>query len=117
MKKASEKLALINQLMSQLEKKYPAETNAFMSFMKKTEAGPALGGKENELINVALSVAAQCEWCIALHVKQAIGVGATRDEIIEAGYLAVLMHGGPALMYLIYVVEALDEFLPDGEDD
>ena len=33
--------------------------------------------------------------------------------MIEAGFQAVLMHGGPALMYLVVLFKALDEFLPE----
>jgi len=110
MEKSSEKLEEINQILIRLKKKYPVETDAFMNFMKQTEAGPALGHKEKEIINIALSVAAQCEWCISLHVKYALAAGATEDEIVEAAYLAVLMHGGPALMYIIPLMEAIDEF-------
>ncbi len=78
--------------------------------MGKAEAGPALSLKQKELVNVALSVAAQCEWCIALHVKNALNAGASRDELVEAGFLAVLMHGGPALMYLTPLLDAVNEF-------
>ena len=55
----------------------------------------------------------QCQWCIAFHVKHASAAGATRDQIAEAGFMAVLMHGGPALMYLVPLFKALDEFLPE----
>ena len=104
-----------NQLIGELRQQYPGEMNAFLHFMRKTEDGPALTHREKELINVALSVAAQCKWCIALHVKSASEAGATRDEIMEAGFQAVLMHGGPALMHLVLLTEALDEFLPEGD--
>lgn len=106
-----------NELIAQLRKQYPGETNAFLHFMRKTEDGPALSHREKELINVALSVAAQCEWCIALHVKSAFEAGATRDEIMEAGFQAVLMHGGPALMHLVLLSEALDEFQPPAAEE
>ncbi|MCL4307900.1 MAG: carboxymuconolactone decarboxylase family protein, partial [Candidatus Thermoplasmatota archaeon] len=36
--------------------------------------------------------------------------GATRGELMEAGFVAVVMHGGPALMYLGPLVEAVNEF-------
>jgi AhpD family alkylhydroperoxidase len=70
-----------------------------------------------ELINVGLAVGAQCEWCIAFHVKQAIKAGASRDEMIEAGFMAVVMHGGPAYMYMTPLLEAVDEFLPATESN
>lgn len=110
----AERLQEITSLIEQLKEKYPAEINAFLNFMQKAEAGPALNVRQKELINVALSVAGQCEWCIALHVRHAAEAGATRDEIVEAAFMAVLMHGGPALMYLTPLCHALDEFLPEG---
>ena len=109
------KLNEVATLIEDLQKDYPTETNAFLGFMKKAEAGKALPLREKELINVALAIAGQCDWCIAVHVKHAIDAGASRDEIVESGFMAVIMHGGPALMYLIPLLEAVDEFLPTGE--
>ncbi len=100
----------VQNLIKSLRKGYPAETNAFLVFMKKAESGPALDRKQKELINISLSVAAQCEWCIAFHVKNAFEAGATKDEIVEAGFQAVLMHGAPALMHLVLLLRAIDEF-------
>ncbi|EQD56132.1 carboxymuconolactone decarboxylase-related protein, partial [mine drainage metagenome] len=54
-----------------------------------------------------MAVAAQCEWCIAFHVKSAVGLGATRGELMEAGFVAVVMHGGPGLTYLKPLVDAV----------
>ena len=105
-----DRLKDIESLLSTLERSHPDEVRAFMNFMGKAESGPALTSRQKEVINVALSVAAQCEWCIAFHVKQALDAGASRDELIEAGFLAVLMHGGPAMMYLTPVLKAIDEF-------
>ncbi len=109
----TEKLRDIKKLVGELQLNYPLETNAFLGFMQKAEAGKALGIKEKELINVALSVAAQCEWCIAIHVQHAASAGASRDEVVEAGFMAIIMHGGPAFMYMIPLMEAINEFLPE----
>ncbi len=105
-----ERLQDIESLLSTLGTSHPNEVQAFMNFMGKAESGPALSSKQKELVNVALSVAAQCEWCIAFHVKQAVDAGAGRDELIEAGFLAVLMHGGPAMMYMTPLLKAIEEF-------
>lgn len=99
-------------LTKSLRENYPTETNAFLGFLNKAESGKALGLREKELINVALAVAARGVWCIAFHVQQAVKDGASRDEIMESGFMAVLMHGGPAYMYMTPLLEALDEFLP-----
>lgn len=110
---AHEKLDEIMALTKTLRKDYPTETNAFLGFLNKAESGKALGIRDKELINVALAVAAQCEWCIAFHVEQAIKSGADRDEIIEAGFMAIIMHGGPAYMYMTPLLNAIDEFMPE----
>jgi len=117
MNNIAEKLADTTQLIEQLKRDYPTETNAFLSLTARAEAGKALSIKEKELINVALSVAGQCEWCIAIHVKHALAVGASRDELVEAGFMAVIMHGGPALMYLTPLLQAVDEFSLQGIED
>ncbi len=111
-----EKLNQIMTLTERLEKDYPTETRGFLSFLKRAEAGKALDIRQKELINVGLAVAAQCEWCIAFHVEEAVKGGASRDEIVEAGFMAVIMHGGPAYMYMTPLMQAVDEFAPAAVD-
>ncbi len=100
----------IMSLTTQLREDFPTETEAFLGFLNKAESGKALDIKTKELINIGLAVAAQCEWCISFHVKQAMENGASRDEIVEAGFMAVIMHGGPAYMYMTPLMRAIDEF-------
>jgi AhpD family alkylhydroperoxidase len=107
---ATGKLKKIDRFLDKLGKDYPSETQAFMNFMQKAEGGEALDMKTKELINIGISISAQCEWCIAFHARNALDAGATRDEIMSAGFMAVLMHGGPALMYMMHLCEALDDF-------
>lgn len=110
MRDTKEKLREIKTLIGKLEKDVPTQIKAFTQFMQATEKSTVIDNKSRELINVALSISAQCEWCIALHVKGAVDAGATKEEILEAAMQAVLMHGGPALMYMIPVEDAIEEF-------
>ena len=105
-----EKLQEIKKLIGELQKDAPEEINAFLNFLQKAEKDSAISAKNKELINVALSVAAQCEWCIAFHTQNAIKLGASKEELIEAGMQAVVMHGGPALMYMTPLLNAIEEF-------
>jgi AhpD family alkylhydroperoxidase len=107
-----DKLNEIMTLTKRLQKEYPVETRGFLNFLQHAEEGKALDIKQKELINVGLAVAAQCEWCIAFHVEGAIKAGASRDEIVEAGFMAVIMHGGPAYMHMTPLLQAVDEFSP-----
>ena len=70
----------------------------------------ALSVKVKELISVAIGVVIGCPPCIAAHVKSAIGEGATKKEIFEAGEVAGLMGGGVALAHLRHLIDACDQF-------
>ena len=85
MPEMQDRIMQIEKLTERLKEQYPAEINSFLSFMGKAEGSPALSKTQKELINVGLAVAAQCEWCIALHVHGAVKAGASRDEIMSAG--------------------------------
>jgi alkylhydroperoxidase/carboxymuconolactone decarboxylase family protein YurZ len=47
--------------------------------------------------------------CVALHVENAASLGASREEILQAAFMAVAMGGSPKLKYLMYVFEALED--------
>ena len=68
----------------------------------------ALTVVEKELIAISIGLAVRCESCIYAHVKAALTAGATREQILEAAGVSLLMQGGPTYTYLPRVVEALD---------
>ncbi len=68
----------------------------------------ALSLKYKELIALAIGCALRCEPCINLHVKKCLDVGATKEEILDAASVAVMMQGGPAFTYLPKVLDALE---------
>lgn len=88
----------------------PDQMKAWNYFTSLYGQEGALSPRHKELTAVSLSVYARCEWCIATHVKSALQLGATNQEIIEATWIAVLMGGGPSLMYAQRVLQALEEF-------
>ena len=109
-RKESDKLQEIQNLMKYLGTEVPENMNAFGSFIQSVQKDGKLSLKVKELISIALSVSSQCEWCIPYHARMALQNGATEDEILEAGMVAVLMSGSPALMHMILLKKALEEF-------
>lgn len=61
-----------------------------------------------ELIALSIGLAERCENCLYAHVRAALKAGATREQVIEAAGVAVMMGGGPVYTYLPRVIEALD---------
>ena len=110
MEDMNENLKEVKESLTQLGEEYPDLMKAFSSFMGAVEKEGALSHKIKELISVALSVVKECKWCIAFHVKNALDAGATKEEILEACFVAALMGGGPALMYTQLAVKAIDDY-------
>ena len=106
-KKRAEEFMNTMQQIGATDKNY---LDAVMNLMKEAEKPGALSTKEKELISVALGIAAHCEYCIALHVKNALDAGANRQEILEAAFVAGLMGGGPNIAYIGHVLDALDAY-------
>lgn len=67
---------------------------------------------EKELIALAIGLAVRCENCIYSHIQACLKAGATREQILEAAGVAVLMQGGPTYTYLPRVLEALEVLQP-----
>ena len=106
---AEERLKEINEFLQRMSKEFPEQAKALMLFIRRVEEKGYLDTKTKELISVALGVAKHCQWCIAFHAKNALDAGAKPEEIIEAGWVAALMDGGPGLMYMIPLVKFVDE--------
>ncbi|MEA3485862.1 MAG: carboxymuconolactone decarboxylase family protein [Candidatus Aerophobetes bacterium] len=105
-----ETLNEVEQTLRKFSQLTPDQVKEFQDLMEAIEKKGALDPKQKELIAIALSVGVQCKWCIAFHVQRALKEGATKEEILEATWVAVLMGGGPALMYSQLVLKALEEF-------
>jgi len=82
----------------------------FIGFFDSTERKGVLSEKTKELISIALAMNAHCLPCVALHVSNAIDSGATKQEILEASEVAVLMGGSPSFVYIKNVLDACEEF-------
>jgi AhpD family alkylhydroperoxidase len=88
-----------------------AETmQAFTALHRAATQPGALDTKTKELIALAIGVATRCDGCVAFHTHDALRAGATEAEIMETLGVAVLMGGGPSVMYATHVIEAMQEF-------
>lgn len=69
-----------------------------------------MSAKVKELLALAIAVTVRCDGCIAFHVQDALRAGATREEIVEGLGVAILMGGGPAVIYAAQALTAVDQF-------
>jgi len=104
----------VSKSLKQLRADIPNVTSAFSALAQAAGAGGALDRKTKELIATALGVAARCDACIGFHIEALVKVGATRQELSEALGMAVVMGGGPSLMYAAEAMAAWDEYAGHG---
>ena len=86
--------------------------SGFARLHKKSVEAGVLDAKTKELMALAIGIAVRCEGCIAYHMHDAIQAGATRPEVLETIGVAIMMGGGPASIYAVHAMEAIDQFLP-----
>lgn len=86
----------------------PDAVKGFGTLFQAVMKDGALTLREKELIALGIGLALRCEPCINLHVQKSLEAGATREQVMEAAEVAVMMQGGPCFTFLPKVVEALD---------
>ena len=74
----------------------PTIHDAFDGFSRAVFAEGALPEKTKQLIAVAVAHVTQCPYCITGHTKRALKHGATREQIMEAIWVAAEMRAGAA---------------------
>lgn len=105
-----ERYSHLRSLTGKLAKELPGPMAGFAHLHKEALAEGALSVKVKELIALAISIRVRCDGCIAFHTHAALRAGATRQEVLEAIGVAVLMGGGPAAIYGSEALAALDQF-------
>ena len=105
-----EKIREMKRHRGELMAGQPEVMKAFAALSDAASAPGALDGKTKELIALAIAVINRCDECIAVHLQDALEAGATKQQIIEALGVAILMGGGPAVMYSSHALAALKEF-------
>jgi len=88
----------------------PTLMRAFGAFFQSLMGDGALSTREKELIALGIALSERCEPCMYLHVEKCLKAGATREQVLEAAGVAMVMRGGPAFTHLPEIVHALDHF-------
>jgi len=73
-------------------------------------AAGVLDSKTKELIALSIGISVSCNGCVSYHVHDALKAGATEEEILETIGVAIMMGGGPAMVYGCEAMQAMDEF-------
>lgn len=111
MAKWNEKADAVFDFVGTLSKEYPGIAKGFGAMHQAVGEDGALTVKQKELIALGIAISIRCEGCIACHVRDSLANGATQQEIVETIGVAVLMGGGPSIVYGDKAYKAMKEMM------
>ena len=94
----------------------PDAEDAFRAFSQLAFKEGALSAKMKQVIAVAVAHVTQCPYCIQAHTRAARRAGASREELMEAVWVAAEMRAGGAVAHSLLMLDALEgtEVKPSG---
>jgi AhpD family alkylhydroperoxidase len=107
-------LKQVQEAMGALGRSNPDIMGGFQMLHKAAGSDGALDAKTKELMALAIGIVVRCDGCIAFHVHDALEAGASEAEIADAIGVAIMMGGGPAVVYGSAALEALKQFQLEG---
>ena len=87
----------------------PKTQAAFDTFSREVFADGALSAKVKQIVAVAVAHATQCPYCIKGHTKAALRSGATREELMEAIWVATEIRAGGAYAHSALAIDVFEE--------
>jgi AhpD family alkylhydroperoxidase len=98
------------KLMREMRKLAADDFNAWLGLNNAVGRGNgAIPRKFRELIAVAVALSEQCPYCIEAHAKAAKGAGATREEVVEAAFVAAALKAGAAASHGAMALKFFDQ--------
>ncbi len=90
----------------------PEITEAFRNFSKAVFKEGALPEKTKQLVAVAVAHVTQCPYCIRGHTALAMRKGASKEEIMEAIWVASEMRAGAAYAHAALAIDEMEPIKP-----
>ncbi len=87
----------------------PEIIDTWRNFSRTVFKEGALPEKTKQLIAIAVAHTTQCPYCIRSHTKQALRKGATKQEILEAVWVAAEMRAGAAYAHSAIAMDEMEK--------
>ncbi|MEO8962639.1 MAG: carboxymuconolactone decarboxylase family protein [Ginsengibacter sp.] len=86
----------------------PEIIDAWRNFSRTVFKAGALDEKTKQLIAVAVAHVTQCPYCIHSHSETALKKGATKEEVMEAVWIAAEMRAGAAYAHSALAMDEME---------
>ena len=104
-----ETLDEFNKLMLDIEKTIPEQYKAFINEKTAITKKGRIDEKTKRLLLLVSSLTQRCPVCIPRAVKRCIDAGWTKEEMLEACMIAVLVGGSSVMTYVTLVTKSINE--------
>lgn len=86
----------------------PEMVKAYAGLHHANSKSQHLDAKTRELIGMAVAVALRCDGCINAHTEAAVKAGVTKEEMMEALGVAIMIGAGAAMVYSARSIDAFN---------
>jgi AhpD family alkylhydroperoxidase len=100
--------------MDKLGSAVPEVMQGFGALHEASLKPGALDRKTKELIALGIGITVRCDGCISFHVHDALQAGASKEEVLETISVAIMMGGGPSVVYGIEAMQAVEQYQTQG---
>lgn len=98
-----------NKLMVDIRKAIPEQYDAFMNEKQHITKTGSVDEKTKWLLTLVSSVTQKCPVCIPRAVKHCVEFGWTKEQMLEACMVAVLVGGSSVMTYVTLVDKSINE--------
>jgi AhpD family alkylhydroperoxidase len=98
----------VNAAVKEMAAANPDIVRAYAGLNSANAKSTRIDAKTRELIALAVAITLRCDGCINAHTDAAIKAGATKEEIVDALGVAVMVNAGAAMVYSARTIDAFD---------
>ncbi len=106
---AQKLLKQFNEAMNDIRKTIPKEYDAFIKEKEIVTKAGKIPEKTKWLLLLVSSVTQKCPVCIPRAVQHCLDAGWTKEEMLEACMISVLVGGSSAMTYVTLVDKAIEQ--------
>ena len=98
----------INAAVKEMAAANPDIVKAYAGLHQANAKSTRIDAKTRELIALGVAITLRCDGCINAHTDAAIKAGATKEEVVDALAVAIMVNAGAAMVYSARTVDAFD---------
>jgi AhpD family alkylhydroperoxidase len=98
----------VNAAVREMSTANPEIVKAYAGLSHANTKSTRIDAKTRELIALAVAVTLRCDGCINAHTDAAIKAGASKEEMIDALGVAIMVNAGATMVYSARTIDAYD---------